>query len=99
MLAAILEKLAYGIAVVVLLFVGSLAGSMLAGGVIDLILAALFVIALRRTPPAFCGRSMTAPQSSSRDGDRALARFRISGNVHQPHHRCRPAPLENSNPL
>jgi hypothetical protein len=45
MLTAILEKLAYGIAAVVLFCTGRLARSLLAGGVIDLILAALFVIA------------------------------------------------------
>ena len=48
--AAILEKLGYGIAAVVLFFMGRLTGSLLAGGLIDLLLAALFAIAFRRTP-------------------------------------------------
>ena len=50
MLVAILEKLAFGIAAVVLFAQGRLAPLVLGAGLIDLILAALFAVAWRLTP-------------------------------------------------
>jgi hypothetical protein len=55
MLAAILEKVAYGFAAVLLFLDDRLAGSLLAGGIIDLILAVLFAMAFRRTPFGLAG--------------------------------------------
>jgi hypothetical protein len=52
MLPAILEKLSYGIAAVVLFSLDRLAGSMFAGAVIDLALATAFATAYRMTRPA-----------------------------------------------
>ncbi|HKO57099.1 MAG TPA: hypothetical protein VJ276_14575 [Thermoanaerobaculia bacterium] len=46
---AILEKLGFGVAAVVLYAQGRLAVTMLAAGLIDLLFAALFVVALRLT--------------------------------------------------
>ena len=50
MLPAILEKLAFGIPSVVLFFSGRLAAFVLVFGVIDLVLAVLFVISYLKTP-------------------------------------------------
>lgn len=50
MLPAILEKLAFGIAAIVLYAQGRLAAPVLGAGVIDLVFAALFFVALRSTP-------------------------------------------------
>jgi hypothetical protein len=52
MIAAILEKFAYGIAALVLAAQGRIAGAPLAGAVIDLVLGVLFVIAYLRTASA-----------------------------------------------
>ncbi|HEY0155787.1 MAG TPA: hypothetical protein VGF28_00695 [Thermoanaerobaculia bacterium] len=49
MLPAILEKLAFGVAAIVLFAQGRLAAPILGAGLIDLLLAALFVVALRKT--------------------------------------------------
>ena len=49
MLAAILEKLAFGGAALALFLAQRLAPSVLAAGVVDLVLAALFLVAYRRT--------------------------------------------------
>lgn len=49
MLMAILEKLAFGVAAIVLFAQGRLAAPVLAAGSIDLVLAALFAIAMRLT--------------------------------------------------
>ncbi|HWS72645.1 MAG TPA: hypothetical protein VN605_11050 [Thermoanaerobaculia bacterium] len=50
---AILEKLAFGIAAIVLFAQGRLALPVLGAGIIDLILAALFFLSLRKLPRAF----------------------------------------------
>jgi hypothetical protein len=50
MVPAILEKLAFGVAAIVLFAQGRLAAPVLGAGVIDLILATLFAISLRATP-------------------------------------------------
>lgn len=52
MLPAILEKLSFGVAAVVLYGMGRLAPSMLGAGTIDLALAVLFLLAFRATPDA-----------------------------------------------
>ncbi len=49
MLAAVLEKAAFGLAAVALYWQGRLSAEMLGAGVIDLILGSLFVVAYRRT--------------------------------------------------
>jgi hypothetical protein len=49
---AVVEKLAFGIAAVVLFALGRIPAAVLAFGVIDLVLAALFVAAWRATPAA-----------------------------------------------
>jgi len=49
MLPAILEKLAFGIAAIVLFAQGRIAPPLLGAGLIDLLLAALFVAAWRKT--------------------------------------------------
>ena len=49
MIPATLEKLAFGVACVVLFAQGRLAGLMLVAGLIDLILAALFIASFRAT--------------------------------------------------
>ncbi|MGZ5441573.1 MAG: hypothetical protein ACXW5U_04100 [Thermoanaerobaculia bacterium] len=50
MIVAILEKLAFGVAAVVLFSQGRLAAPILGAGVIDLVLAALFAVSWRLTP-------------------------------------------------
>lgn len=50
MVPAILEKLTFGIAAIVLYAQGRLAAPILGAGLIDLLLAALFFVALRKTP-------------------------------------------------
>lgn len=47
---AVLEKLAFGVAAVVLFAQGRLHTAVLAAGLVDLLLAALFIAAFRRTP-------------------------------------------------
>lgn len=49
---AVCEKLAFGVPAIVLFAQGRLAGAVLAAGLIDLALGALFVIAYRLTPAA-----------------------------------------------
>ena len=49
MLVAILEKLSFGIPVVLLYRQGLVSTSILAGGLVDLLLGALFAVAWRRT--------------------------------------------------
>jgi hypothetical protein len=51
MLPAVLEKLSYAVAAIVLFALGRAGGPVLATGLIDLALAGLFVEAWRRTPP------------------------------------------------
>jgi hypothetical protein len=50
MLAGVLEKLTYGLAVLVLAFQNQVAGAIMAFGTIDLVWAALFVLAFLRVP-------------------------------------------------
>jgi hypothetical protein len=50
MIPAIVEKLAFGIAAIVLFAVGRIAAPVLFFGVIDLVFATLFAIAMQRTP-------------------------------------------------
>ncbi len=50
MLPAILEKLAFGIPVVILVFQGRTAILMIGPGLLDLAFAVLFFLAFRRTP-------------------------------------------------
>lgn len=50
MFVAVLEKLAFGVPALVLFSQGRLGADLLAGGVIDLVLATLFVAAIRKTP-------------------------------------------------
>ncbi|MCC6741368.1 MAG: hypothetical protein IT452_20160 [Planctomycetia bacterium] len=59
MVPAVLEKAAFGIAVVVLYGLGRVDARTLAGGGVDLLLGALFVAAFVRTRPAD-GRQITA---------------------------------------
>jgi hypothetical protein len=49
MLPAILEKVTFGVAAVLLYSTGRVAGSLLAGGIVDLVFAALFAFAFRAT--------------------------------------------------
>jgi hypothetical protein len=53
---AVLEKLAFGGAAVALFAQGRLHPAILAAGLVDLVLAALFVLAWRRTPVAAAPR-------------------------------------------
>lgn len=55
MLPAILEKLAFGLAAVVLYAQGRIPVPTLAAGIMDLLLGGLFFIAFRRTPTAVTG--------------------------------------------
>lgn len=50
MLVAVLEKLAFGVPAVVLFAQGRIHGAILGAGLIDLVLAALFITAFRLTP-------------------------------------------------
>lgn len=58
---AVLEKLGFGIAAVVLFAQGRLHAAVLGAGVIDLVLAALFLAAFRLTPPSDTTWSTTTP--------------------------------------
>lgn len=49
MLPAVLEKLAYGVATVLLYANGRIALAVIAGGVVDFVFAALFTLAFRAT--------------------------------------------------
>ncbi|WP_437227222.1 hypothetical protein SH661x_000237 [Planctomicrobium sp. SH661] len=57
MLPAIVEKFSFGIATVVLFLQQRLSGQMLAGGVVDLLLGVLFVVAYAKTKPTAPGIS------------------------------------------
>jgi hypothetical protein len=59
---AVLEKLGFGIAAVVLFAQGRLHAAVLGAGIIDLVLAALFLAAFRLTPASGATWSPTAPQ-------------------------------------
>ncbi|CAG0932927.1 hypothetical protein PLCT1_02217 [Planctomycetaceae bacterium] len=59
---AVLEKLGFGIAAVVLFAQGRLHAAVLGAGIIDLVLAALFLAAFRLTPASGASWSPTAPQ-------------------------------------
>ena len=50
MLAAVIEKASFGLAAVALYVSGRLSSQMLAAGLLDLILGALFIASYRRTP-------------------------------------------------
>ena len=50
MIAAVLEKLSFGIAAIVLFLAGGINSPMLAAGILDLVFGALFVLAYIRTP-------------------------------------------------
>ena len=50
MFVAVAEKLAFGVPAIALFSQGRLGGDMLAGGLIDLLLGALFVASIRKTP-------------------------------------------------
>jgi hypothetical protein len=50
MLVAVIEKASFGLAAVALYVSGRLSGQMLAAGLLDLILGALFIASYRRTP-------------------------------------------------
>jgi hypothetical protein len=52
MLAAVVEKASFGLAAVTLYGSGRLSGQMLAAGLLDLVLGALFIAAYKRTPVA-----------------------------------------------
>ena len=62
MLPAILEKLGFGGAAVVLYAQGRLAAPVLGAGLVDLVLAALFAVAFRRTPAARAVAPPAAPR-------------------------------------
>lgn len=62
MLAAVLEKLTFGIAAAVLFAGGRVTGAVMAFGAIDLLLAALFVASWLATPPG--GRGALEPRSA-----------------------------------
>ena len=47
---AVLEKLSFGVPVIILFLLGRIAPPVLAGGLIDLLLAVLFAFSLRATP-------------------------------------------------
>ena len=49
MLPAILEKVTFGVAAVLLYANGRVAGSLVAGGIVDLVFAVLFALAFRAT--------------------------------------------------
>jgi hypothetical protein len=50
MLAAVIEKASFGLPAIALYVSGRLSGQMLAAGLLDLILGALFIASYRRTP-------------------------------------------------
>ena len=50
MIAAVLEKLSFGIAAIVLFLAGRIAAPVLAAGILDLVFGTLFVLAYIRTP-------------------------------------------------
>ena len=50
MIAAVLEKLSFGMAGIVLFLAGRIVAPMLAAGILDLVFGALFVLAYMRTP-------------------------------------------------
>lgn len=52
MLVAVVEKAAFGLPAIALYSGGRLSGQMLAAGILDLILGALFIVAFTRTPTA-----------------------------------------------
>lgn len=60
MLVAVLEKLAYGVPVVLLYVTGRTGADVLVFGIIDLLLGALFVLAYVRTPTALEPRALAA---------------------------------------
>lgn len=62
MLPAILEKLGFGGAAVVLYAQGRLAAPVLGAGLVDLVLAALFAVAFRLTPAARAVAPPAAPR-------------------------------------
>ncbi len=59
---AFLEKLAFGVPAVVLFAQGRIHGAVLAAGLIDLVLAALFITAFRLTPVSASPSSHTPPR-------------------------------------
>ena len=59
---AVLEKLGFGVAAVVLFAQGRLHAAVLGAGLIDLVLAALFIAAFRLTPASGTTSSATPPQ-------------------------------------
>ena len=59
---AVLEKLGFGVAAVVLFAQGRLHAAVLGAGIIDLVLAALFLAAFRLAPASGTTWSPTAPQ-------------------------------------
>ena len=59
---AVLEKLAFGVAAVVLFTQGRIHAAVLGAGIIDLVLAALFITAFRRTPASASTHSHTPAQ-------------------------------------
>ena len=66
MLPAVLEKLSFGVAVVVLFILGRLAAPVVAAGTIDLVFAGLFALAFRRSrveqgSPVSTGRESVSP--------------------------------------
>ena len=58
---AVLEKLGFGVAAVVLFAQGRLHAAVLGAGLIDLVLAALFITAFRLTPTSGTTSSATTP--------------------------------------
>jgi hypothetical protein len=56
MLPAILEKITFGVAAVLLYANGRIVGSTVIGGIVDLVFAALFAIAFRATRPEDASR-------------------------------------------
>ena len=59
---AVLEKLAFGVAAVVLFTQGRIHGAVLGAGLIDLVFAALFITAFRVTPVSSSSPLHTPPQ-------------------------------------
>lgn len=64
MIPAIVEKLSFGVAAIVLFALDRIPGALLGFGVLDLLLAMLFVVSYLRTTPSWDGAAITAAGSA-----------------------------------
>jgi len=80
---AVLEKLGFGVAAVVLFAQGRLHPAVLGAGLIDLVLAALFIAAFRLTPTSGAWASVTTPHvgrgTPGRNADSSQGQEELTG--------------------